>query len=304
MPAITSQNVAQAILKVIAMRGLPAVMSNLVMGNLVNRDFEAVLGNAGDVVNVPIPAVLSANRISEGGSVTTQNPSLGNAQVVLNTHTEATFQIPNVTQALVGADSGDFSLLDKYLEPAMIAIAEAVETDLLNLYTNLTANTPVGTATVTITEAAVDAAEKALFDARVPQGAKKNLVVSSQTYTDLRQIPRFTEDRIISGAGQNIVEGTVGKIKNFDVYRSQLVSKVSTTTNNVAFARDAFALVTRRLPQPITGTGAIAEYAEMGSFGMRVVISYAPNTLAQQFTVDILYGCGVLRNPFGVTLLS
>lgn len=300
MAAITSVNVAQAILKVIAMRGLPAVVSNLVMGSLVNRDFEASLANAGDVVNVPIPAVLTSNIISEGGTVNAQNPSLGNAQIVLNTHREATFQIPNVTQALVGSDSGDFSLLDKYMEPAMIAIAESVESDLLNLYTNLTANAAVGTGNTTITEEVVDLAEKALFDARVTQGVQKNLIVSSQAYSDLRQIERFTEDRMKTGFGQHIQDGTVGKIKDFNVYRSQLVSKVGSTTNNVAFARDALALVTRRLPQPIPGTGAIAEYAEMGSFGMRVVISYAPTTLAQQFTVDILYGCGVLRNAFGV----
>ena len=55
----------------------------------------------------------------------------------------------------------------------------------------------------------------------------------------------------------------------------------------------------RRLPQPLPGTGAIAEYAELGNFGMRVVMSYQPNTLAQQFTVDVLYGCGVLRNSVG-----
>ncbi len=55
----------------------------------------------------------------------------------------------------------------------------------------------------------------------------------------------------------------------------------------------------RRLPQPLPGTGAIAEYAELGNFGMRVVMSYQPNTLAQQFTVDVLYGCGVLRNYVG-----
>jgi hypothetical protein len=33
---------------------------------------------------------------------------------------------------------------------------------------------------------------------------------------------------------------------------------------------------------------------------MRVVMSYQPNTLAQQFTVDVLYGCGVLRGTSGV----
>jgi hypothetical protein len=41
-------------------------------------------------------------------------------------------------------------------------------------------------------------------------------------------------------------------------------------------------LVVRRLPQPLPGTGAIAEYAELGNFGMRVVMSYQPNTLACQ----------------------
>ena len=76
------------------------------------------------------------------------------------------------------------------------------------------------------------------------------------------------------------------------------------TTQNMAFSRNAIGLVTRRLPQPLPGTGAIAEYAEMGNFGVRVLMSYAPNTLAQQFTVDVLYGGAVLRNNHGVQVRS
>src|SRR5579872_955506 len=100
MPAITSANVANAIVKLVAVDALPALMSNLVMGNLVNRDYEPTLAQSGDTVNVPIPAQLTANNIAEGGSVTTQNPNLGNAQIVLNTHAEATFQIPDITKVL------------------------------------------------------------------------------------------------------------------------------------------------------------------------------------------------------------
>jgi hypothetical protein len=37
---------------------------------------------------------------------------------------------------------------------------------------------------------------------------------------------------------------------------------------------------------------------------MRVVMSYQPDTLAQQFTVDVLYGKAVIRNPFGVQVES
>lgn len=301
--SITSANVAQAIVKLVAAQGLPAVMGAMVMGNLVNRDYEPTLANAGDTVNIPIPPVLTTYNVAEGGSVTPQNPSLGNAQIVLTQHAEATFTIPDVTAALVGAERGDFGILNKYLTPAMIAIAERIETDLLGLYTNLTANPDVGASATTITENTIDLAEKALFDAKVPESEKKYLVLSSQSYTDARQTMRFTEDRTI-GSGQAIVTGKIGTIKSFDVYRSQFVAKPSTTTYNLAFARDAFGLVIRRLPQPLPGTGAVAEYGELGNFGMRIVMSYQPNTLAQQFTVDVLYGLGVLRHIYGQRILS
>src|SRR5579871_3025078 len=120
------------------------------MGNLVNRDYEPVLANAGDTVNIPIPPVMVANNIIEGGSVQTQNPSLGNAQIVLNTHAEATFQIPDVTKVLAVPD-----LLQIYMQPAMVAIAERIETDLLNLYPGFTVNAAVGTSGTPISEQAI-----------------------------------------------------------------------------------------------------------------------------------------------------
>lgn len=303
MPAITSTNVAQAIVKLVAADALPALMGNLVMGNLVNRDFEPVLAQAGDTVNVPIPPTLVANNIVEGGSVVAQNPSMGNAQIVLNSHTEATFQIPDVTKILAVPD-----LLRLYMEPAVAALAEKIEADLLGLYSQFTSNAPVGTAGSALTESAIDLAETALFNAKVAPNSPKYLVVSGEAYSQMRQIPRFSEFQTAGEAGlRALIEGSVGKIKDFFVFRSQFVPKTGSgpiTTNNLAFARNALGLVVRRLPQPLPGTGAIAEYAELGNFGMRVVMSYQPNTLAQQFTVDVLYGVGVLRNNHGVQVKS
>src|SRR5512136_2830193 len=137
MPAITSTNVANAIVKLVAVDALPALMGNLVMGNLVNRDFEPKLGQAGDTINVPIPPVMVANNIAEGGTVQTQNPSQGNAQIVLNTHAESTFLIPDVTKVLAVPD-----LLKIYMEPAVAAIAQRIEADLIGLYAGFTANAP------------------------------------------------------------------------------------------------------------------------------------------------------------------
>ena len=291
--------IANAIVKLVAADALPALVGNLVMGNLVNRDYEPTLAQAGDTVNVPIPPTMVANNIAEGGTVQTQNPSLGNAQIVLNTHAEATFQIPDVTKVLAVPD-----LLRIYMQPAVVAIAEKIESDLLSLYAGFTANTPVGTAGTPITEATIDEAETALFLAKVPPREQKYMVVDAATYSAWRQIPRFSEFQSAGDAGlRALIDGTVGKIKDFFVFRSQFVQKTGSspvTTHNMAFTKNALGLVIRRLPQPLPGTGAIAEYAELGNFGMRVVMSYQPNTLAQQFTVDVLYGCGVLRNSAGV----
>jgi hypothetical protein len=299
MPAITSANVANAIVKLVAVDALPALMGNLVMGNLVNRDFEPTLAQAGDTVNVPIPPTLVANNIAEGGTVVTQNPSLGNAAIVLNTHAEATFQIPDVTKILAVPD-----LLRLYMQPAVVALAEKIEADLLSLYSQFSANPAVGAAGAAITEATVDQAETALFNAKVPASDPKYMVVDGTTYSQLRQILRFSEYQTAGDAGlRALVDGVVGKIKDFYVFRSQFVQKTGSgpaTTQNLAFTKSAIGLVTRRLPQPLLGTGAIAEYAEAGNFGVRVLMSYAPNTLAQQFTVDVLYGAAVLRNTHAV----
>jgi hypothetical protein len=297
--AITPTNVASAIVKLVAVDALPALMGNLVMGNLVNRDYEPALAQTGDTINIPIPATLVANNIAAGGTVQPQNPNLGNAQIVLNTHAEATFQIPDVTKVLAVPD-----LLRLYMQPAVIALAERIESDLLNLAPQFTANTAVGTPGTALVEETIDAAETALFQAKVPASATRYLVVSSNAYSALRQIARFSEFSTAGEAGlRALIDGAVGKMKDFFILRSQFVptsGSAPVITENLAFTKDAIGLVIRRLPKPLPGTGAVAEYAEMGNFGIRVVMSYQPNTLAQQFTVDVLYGCAVLRNVCGV----
>jgi len=303
MAAITSANLANAIVKLVAVDALPALMGHLVMGNLVNRDFEPMLAQAGDTVNVPIPPVMQANNLAEGGTVVTQNPNLGNAQIVLNSHVEATFQIPDVTKVIAVPD-----LLRLYMQPAMVALAERVESDLLGLYSQFTANSPIGTGGTALTESVLDQAETALFNAKVPASEQKYLVVDGSTYSQLRQIPRFSEYNSAGEAGlRTLIDGSIGKLKDFYVFRSHFVPKTGTnppTVHNLGFAKSAIGLAIRRLPKPLPGTGGIAEYAELGNFGMRVVMSYQPNTLAQQFTVDMLYGVGVLRNPHGIQVRS
>lgn len=311
---ITTENAALAIPKLVAAKALDPLAANLMMPRLMNRNFETALAQFGDVINVPIPPTLKANAIAEGGTVQKQRKSLGNVPIVLNRHYESTFVIPDVLKALAYPD-----LISTYMNPAIIAIAEQVEADCLNLYAMLTANAAVGSYNTALTETTIDNAELALFTAKVPQSAPKVMVVSGSGYSQLRQISRFTDFTSLgnNGGGQAIVSGQVGKIKDFNVFRSQLVPVTSSTqTHNLAFVKDALSLVTRRLALPLPGMGALGAYIDVPAnlfdpnapanttLSVRLIMSYQPNSLEQQFTVDIMYGVGVLRNPFGLEVKS
>jgi hypothetical protein len=300
---ILSTNALLAIPKLIAADVLPAVVGNLVMGNLVNRDYEATLAQAGDVVNVPIAPNLIANNIAESGTVQNQNKSLGNAAITLSRHFESSFAIPDVTQVFTRPD-----LVRTFMQSAIIAVAEQIETDILNNYAQLNFNASVGTSATPLTEAVVDSAETELFVSKVPSLSPKFLAVSPATYSALRQIGRFTELQtagfVVNGSQSPILTGQILQVKGFNVFRSQYAPVVGGTTYNMAFVRDALALVVRKLPCVPPGMGAIQTYAEFGNFGMRITMSYVPGQLEQQFTVDVLYGTGVLRNNFGLQVLS
>src|SRR5207302_1860882 len=108
----------------------------------------------------------------------------------------------------------------------VVALAEKIETDLLANYAFFTSNAAVGTAGTALTEAVVDAAETALFSAKVPPNSAKYLVVDPTAYSSLRQIVRFSEYDTAGDAGlRALVDGAVGKMKDFFIFRSQFVTK-------------------------------------------------------------------------------
>jgi hypothetical protein len=261
MYTVTSANVANAIVKLVAVDALPMLLGGLTMGNLVTRSFEPVCAVRGDVI------------------------AEGDAQVVLSTAAECTFQVPDVTKVLAIPD-----LLKLYMYPAVTALAEMIDGDLLRLCDVF----PVISGDMS--KQMLDAADQALFEARGAPSADKVAVVTPTAFTALRQLPQFSEYSNPYDAGLRFpVDGPVGRIGCFYVVRSQFQPH----QHGVAFTKRAISLVTRR--QQFLA-GQIAEYAEIGNFGMRVTMDYQPNTLTQQFTLHVLYGCAVVNRTHGVQL--
>lgn len=288
--SFTSQNEADAIVMRVAAQAAAQIVSSLILGKLVHRDYAKTAAQAGDAVNItPI-----ANA--------PQPPP-----IVLKTE-DATFQIPDVTKALDFPD-----LLKTHTQPAVSEIAGKIDTDIAALYSNFTANPAVGSL-ASITETVIDSAEALLLRANAPQ-LDRFLVVSPRTFSAMCQISRFTEFQraswLDSGPGGTNGSragdgpmGAHGKVGDFLVFQSESIQKPSSTTYNMGLHRDALCLAVRGLPLPIPGTGAVGAFGEEGRFGVLVVTSWAQNSLAQQFAVQCLYGCAVIRNNFGIQVHS
>lgn len=104
------ENVAQTIVKLVAAEALRSFIGSIAVGNLVKRDFEPVLAMAGDTVNAS---------------------SLGNTQILLNRHVESTFTIGDAMSLLTVPGR-----VKAFVKAATIAIAEKLDSDLVNLHTS------------------------------------------------------------------------------------------------------------------------------------------------------------------------
>lgn len=287
---------------IIGMEALAQLRSNLVLVKRVNRNYEEEVAQYGKTVQIPFYGALTANDKTAGSDVTVQDATSTSVSVTLNKHKEATFIIEDIDKALSRGD-----LLQGYMGSAITALAEKVETDLLALYSGLSQE--IGTAGTDVTAALVRTARKTLTDAKAP-ASNRTLVLSTKDVNALMAADsQFLMAVNQRGNAQTLEEGVIGRYMGFDVMESQLVPTTDSGTDvhNIAFHKDAFALVVRPLETNIPANmGAVATIVQdpESGLGLRVVLSYNANRLGVQCTVDLLYGVAELRDTFGVEVLS
>jgi hypothetical protein len=278
MPAVTSNNLANAIVKLVAADALPGLIGNLLVGNLVNRNFEPVVVESGSEVDtVPNgPGPIGRTRMKD---------------------VSATFNIPDVTKIVSVPD-----LLKLYMGPALTSLAGVIEGHLLSLASLFTHHNPVGMFNEPLQGEDLGAAETALFEASVPPIAPKFAVLTPQSFSSMRAVPGFSVYDTAGDAGlRSMVEGAVGRYKGVFVFRSNIPSNHATGRRGLMFTREAMSIVTRRLPCT-SGKDVVAEYAELGNFGMQVDMRYQPNTLTQEFSIGVRFGVCTHNLHHGVIL--
>jgi hypothetical protein len=105
-----------------ASEGLAILQENMVIANLVHRDFENEIRQFGDVVNTRRPGTFQIRRKKDGTTLATQDANASNVRVPLDQWFYTSFTIKD------GEASKSFQdLVDIYLRPGMITIARSVD---------------------------------------------------------------------------------------------------------------------------------------------------------------------------------
>lgn len=248
--------------------------ANLIMAKrvkLINHN-----NKPGDVLNIPDVSNLTAqNKVAET-EVTLQSPTENKFSVSINSWKHVAFLLEDIVKVQSATN-----LRKEYTDKAGYAIAKALDTDLIGLYSGLSQS--IGGAGVDIDEESILEAKKLLDEADAPRSDRTLLIAPSQEKSLLR-IARFTEADKIADGGKALREGTLGRIHGFDVFVSTNVPTVDGAIKNLAFQKDAFVLATQSYP--------------------RVQAAYILEYLGTLVVVDEIYGVTTFRNDHAVIINS
>lgn len=284
-----------------AQRALDILRSNIVLARLVAKDADFEAGWKGKTLNIPYPGTFTAQDKAADGTANVQTPTGGaTVSLTLNKHKYVDFTVEDVARAQSSTE-----LLDRYVTPAAVAIAEVVEDDLFALYAGLSGS--VGTTGTDITAATIRATRKKLNDNKVSTSGRFMVVSSKDEISllgDSALAAFFAQQR-----AEAVAEGSVGKLYGFDTYMSQRVPVVAgspDSTKNIAGTKDAFILATRPFQDPPANSGVQVATIKDDASGLiiRVMHQYSMDARGVRVGFDILYGVSELRDPCGVVVLS
>ncbi len=197
--------------QVIANEALLVLESNLTMANLVHRDYSKEFVNVGDTITVRKPAKFVAKNFI--GEVEEQEISEGSVPVKMDRYRDVTV---GVTSKEMTLDIKDFS--KQVIEPALIAIAQAVDIDLLTVGVEKAGSKVSVSAKPVIADIANVA--KALDKKKAPRDKNRNLVLATDTMYKYNTLDNFAKV-CYKGDSEALKEAEIGRVYTMNSFLSQ-----------------------------------------------------------------------------------
>ena len=210
-------------------RLLFALEKNHVATNLVNRNYEGEIKNAGDTVHINSLGAVSVRSYAQGTDLTYDALSTTDQTLVIDQQKYFAFALDDVDAAQAAGD-----IMDTAMGRAAYSLADVSDAFLLGKiaaggssdnYVG-SSGSPVALTTSNI-YANIVALRTKLDKANVPtQG--RSLVVPPEAYALLLQDARFTA---VQGVAEGVItNGLVGRVAGFDIYMSNNVVKTTADT--------------------------------------------------------------------------
>ena len=218
-----------------AREGLSILTNNLIATNLVYRDFENVLQEYGDTVNVHRPAEFTAKRKIDSDSVTIQDANVTNIPVVLNQHWHVSILLKD------GQESKSFvSLVELFLKPQIIAIAQAMDLLVCCQYAQFMSNVSGFLNGLTASNAQDEILNlRQKFNTNKAPMDPRNFILNPVTDTTLLKVQTFVQAQQVGDQGQALAKANLGQKYGFWFYMDQNMPYVATGNTTLAGALTA-----------------------------------------------------------------
>lgn len=196
----------------IAKEALMQLENNCVMGNLVHRDYKKEFVKVGDTVSIRRPVRFSA---TDGATLSKQDVTEGKTSITVDQRKHVGWEF----------NSNDLTLKieqysERYIKPAMITLAQSVDSALTGLYSGVWNH--VGTpGTTPATFAALGAAGQRLDEGAVPPESRRSVLNPAAAWAianDLKSLA--TNDSKAKGAFE---EARIGRYARTDTYMDQSI---------------------------------------------------------------------------------
>lgn len=199
--------------------------NNMVMGNLVYRDYSNMVASYGDVVNAHKPAAFDFKRKGTTDDVSVQNAVATNIPVALNQHGYVSFMIRDAEMSWAFKD-----LVSYFLTPAMRAMANGIDKTLIGLSPQFLPSYAgrLGSLSTSNAKDYVIAARKIGQDAGwLQQG--RNLVIDTTTEATLLGVSEFTKVNEV-GTTDGVKRASLGTKFGFDIFMDQNTPYIASTS--------------------------------------------------------------------------
>lgn len=241
MPAMTPSTHPEFVPEVWAKDIQMARTNNLVMGGLIDKQYQNDLAY-GDTVHIVSIAEMTADVMTPGTALVPVAPDETEQTLVIDQYFGKAIEIQDVLKK-----QSKYDLRSPYTEVMGRAIATAIDGSLLAQHANVAA-AHKRTAVATMTFDEIVEAHTLLDEDNVPM-EDRALVINARILGDLRKLPEFTAYDETGREGVREREmGIVGTIYGTKVYLSNAVKTDTGAYQALLFHRSAFASVIQLQP--------------------------------------------------------